>query len=125
MFKILVIFKGGGCEWRFYCNMLSFLVYFFGININVNLLVLILYLCGFVMVIGIILLVFKLGLMFIIGKLFNNNGFLNGLERVIKFVGFILNLENFSERDLFKGMVFVFFVFGIMILVFFLVLLVN
>lgn len=77
------------------------------------------------MVIGIILLVFKLGLMFIIGKLFNNSGFLNGLERVIKFVGFILNLENFSERDLFKGIVFVFFVFGIMILVFFLVLLVN
>ena len=77
------------------------------------------------MVTGTTLSASKSGVIFIIGKSFNNSGSLNGLERATKFAGSILNLENFSERDLPKGMAFVFFVPGITISASFPALLVN
>lgn len=70
---------------------------------------------GRVMVTGTTLSAFKSGLIFITGKSFSKSGSLNGVERATKSAGSILNLENFSERDLPEGMAFVFFVPGITI----------
>lgn len=77
------------------------------------------------MVTGTILSASKSGLMFKIGKLFSNNGSLNGLVSATKSAGSILNLENFSESDFPEGMALDFLVPGMTISASFPALLVN
>ena len=65
------------------------------------------------------------GLTFKIGKLSRKRGSLNGMESATKSAGSIVNLENFSDRDLPMGMALDFLVPGITISASFPALLVN